>query len=152
MEVRPEPTGAIGPWPDSGLGALRLHSRQTTTSDTGTEDSSLRSLLPQSHDPAVPSTPSPGDTNCSMTTLRWGVDSSWSSSLSSLCTEAACSSSITCRGTRQAAVGALGLLGVTRERPCSLRPKGPPRHCYGTWGHIGLSATPQLTFPGIRRA
>lgn len=35
--------------------------------------------------------------DCGVTTLRWGVDSSWSSSLSSLCTEAACSSSITCR-------------------------------------------------------
>lgn len=55
--------------------------------------------------------------DCGVTTLRWGVDSNWSSSLSSLCTEAACSSSITCRARRQEAVGASSLLGVTRENP-----------------------------------
>lgn len=71
--------------------------------------------------------------DCSVTTLRWGVDSSWRSSLSSLCTEAACSSSITCRGTRQGC-GCFEPTGSHCGKPCSrgLRPKGPPSNYYST--------------------
>lgn len=77
-----------------------------------------------------------------MTTLRWGVDSSWSSSLSSLCTEVACSSSITCRAMRRR----LWVLHACWESPGKTllpgpRPKSPPSHCYSTQGHMGPSAT-----------
>lgn len=102
--------------------------------------------------PALSPPPVPGDTaawvcrDCGVTTLRWGVDSSCSSSRSSLCTEAACSSSITCkRRRREAGVPLAGaLLKSLGEKPSSLglRHKDPRGNGCSTQKHVTL-ATPR---------